>query len=316
MFQFKNQLQEILKERKKVIIGQDEILEALLMAMFSRGHVLLEGAPGLAKTTIVKLFSEILQCPFKRIQFTADLLPSDIIGINIYHKDSGFRVEKGPIFTSLLLADEINRASPKVQSALLEAMEEKQVTIGNETFQLPNPFFVFATQNPLDNMSTYELPQAQLDRFLFKLVIKYPNLDSEFNIATTVLKGKFPKMQSLLTPKDINELQDYIHHVFVDNKLLAYCVQLIDATRNPKKYNLGYRRFIDYGSGPRGTFNLIRAAKTRAALSGREFVIDEDIEKVVYPVLRHRIILNFEASAKNISPDDVIDEILSKCIIP
>jgi MoxR-like ATPase len=316
MFQFQNQLQEILNEVKKVIVGQDEILESLLMAMFSRGHVLIEGAPGLAKTTIVNLFSQILQCQFKRIQFTADLLPSDIIGINTYTEGKGFHVEKGPIFTSLLLADEINRASPKVQSALLEAMEEKQVTIGNYTFKLPDPFFVFATQNPLDSTSTYELPQAQLDRFLFKLVIKYPDLDSEFKIATNVLKGKFPKMKALLTPKDITELQDYIHHVHIDHKLKAYCVQLIDATRYPEKYGLKYKRFIDYGSGPRGTFNLIRASKTRAALSGREYVIDEDIDKVAHPVLRHRIILNFEADAKKITTDDIIDEMLKKCVIP
>ncbi|MFP4423885.1 MAG: AAA family ATPase [Candidatus Woesearchaeota archaeon] len=316
MLQFRNQLQEILKEVRKVIIGQDEILESLLMAMFSRGHVLIEGAPGLAKTTIVNLFSQILQCPFKRIQFTTDLLPSDIIGINTYNEKTGFHVEKGPIFTSLLLADEINRASPKVQSALLEAMEEKQVTIGNETFRLPEPFFVFATQNPLDSMSTYELPQAQLDRFLFKLIIKYPDLDAEFDIADSVLKGNFKRMKPLLTPKDIVELQNYIQYVHMDEKLKAYCVQLVDATRNPGNYKIRYKRYIDYGSGPRGTFNLIRAAKTRAALSGRDYVIDEDIDKVAHPVLRHRVILNFEADAKKITTTDVIDELLKKCVIP
>ncbi len=316
MRQFLNTKKSIFTEIKKVIVGQDDILESLLIAMFANGHVLIEGAPGLAKTTIINLFSKILQCPFNRIQFTADLLPSDIIGINAYNKEKGFYIVKGPIFTNLLLADEINRASPKVQSALLEAMEEKQVTIGKQTIQLSRPFFVFATQNPLDTVSTYELPQAQLDRFLFKLIISYPNPNEESIIADKILTNEQADIRGLLKPETIISLQRYINEIHIDDKLKAYCIQLIDATRDPAKYNISLKKYIDYGSGPRGTLSLIKASKARAALNGRDYVIDEDIGYVVFPILRHRLILNFEADAKKITPDDVISEMLLKCVIP
>ena len=312
-------LNEVKIELSKVIVGQSKIIDAFLRAIIAGGNLLIEGVPGLAKTTIIRSLAEVLSCDFNRIQFTADLLPSDIIGINAYNKETGFTVQKGPIFTNLLLADEINRASAKVQSALLEAMAEHQVTIGKQTIELDKPFFVFATENPIESLGTYPLPQAQLDRFLYKLFIDYPTPDEEYeitekNISTKKLNDY--KLKQILTPQAIIEIQEFVKKLYIDDRLKKYIVEIIHATRNPELFKLKLGQYIQWGAGPRGTINLLNSARAQALIHNRDYVTDQDIKDVMYDVLRHRILLNYEGQAKNIKSEHVVTEIFSKVKIP
>ena len=302
------------KEVKKIIVGQDHIIDSFLRAIIAEGHVLIEGVPGLAKTTLIRVLSKILGCKFNRIQFTADLLPTDILGLNTYQKDIGFHVIKGPIFTNIILADEINRVNPKTQSALIEAMGERKVTIGKKSFDLERPFLVFATENPIESAGTYPLPAAQLDRFLFKVFIDYPKLEDEYNI----LKRKIgdinifeDKIDTLFNPKLIREIQNMSREIFVSPKIKLYVVNIIEATRNHEKYSLKLGRFIKWGASPRGTINIISAARAEALIHGRSYVTEDDILIVLKDVLRHRIIVNYEGHSKNITPDHIINEIIS-----
>lgn len=304
------------EEIAKVIIGQEKVVDLFILAVISNGHILIEGAPGLAKTTIVMAISHIFNCEFKRIQFTPDLLPSDIVGINMYDKKTEkFEIQKGPIFCNLLLADEINRASSKVQSALLEAMAEKEVTIGGKSLKLAKPFLVFATENPVESLGTYALPQAQLDRFLFKILIDYPtNIEEEQIIKRTLTQESMydVALEKVLVPEQIVKIQKMVKNVYMDKRLEVYIVKIIDATRKPKKYGLKLGAFIEWGVGPRGTISLIIASKAMAFFNNRDYVIDQDIKDIAYEVLRHRVLLNYEAQAKNISSENVIMEMLNK----
>jgi len=307
------------KEMGKIVIGQEDIVNSFLRGILSNGHILVEGVPGLAKTLIVRALSVVMGCEFSRIQFTPDLLPSDIIGISTYEKERGFYVLKGPIFANFVLADEINRAPAKVQSALLEAMQEKQATIGKETFQLPVPFFVLATQNPLEQMGTFPLPEAQIDRFLFKLFINYPTIDEEQQILTrnmTLNKFESFNLQPILSDVDILEMQDEVKKIYVDKKVEKYIVKLIDCTRFPDKYKLKHGKYISWGSSPRGTLGIYIAAKAEAFLKGNTFVTPSHVKKVAVDVLRHRIILNYEGQSENINTDDIIKETLERVQLP
>lgn len=304
----------IKREINKVIVGQEKIIDSILMGLISNGHLLIEGAPGLAKTVIVKTFSQVIGCKTNRVQFTPDLLPSDILGINMYNQELGeFHIEKGPIFTNLLLADEINRASSKVQSALLEAMAEREVTLGKETIKLSKPFLVFATENPIDNSGTYSLPQAQLDRFLFKLIIDYPKPEEEILIVSKSTESKNNnKINQILTNKDIINIQNLVKNIYVSQSLQKYIVTIVNATRNPKDFNLKLAPYIEWGAGPRGTIAIMLASKAKAFLSGRNYVIDQDIFDILHLVLRHRILLSYEGQAKKITTDHIVSEILNK----
>jgi MoxR-like ATPase len=306
------------KEISKTIIGQENIILNFILGIIANGHILIEGAPGLAKTTLIKALSTILNCEFKRIQFTPDLLPSDIMGINMYDKEKGFHIEKGPVFTNLLLADEINRASSKVQSALLESMAEKEVTIGKETLKLPQLFLVFATQNPVESLGTYALPQAQLDRFLFKILMDYPTQDDEMSIIDRTLKIEQieSELRKVMDVNTVLKIQQFVKDIYMDDALKRYIIKIIDATRYPEKYNLKIGAFIEWGAGPRGTMGMIMASKANAFLNNRDFVIDQDIKDIAHIVLRHRILLNYEGQAKKITTDHVITEILSIIDIP
>lgn len=271
--------------------------------------------PGIGKTLTIRSVSKIMGCQFSRIQFTPDLLPSDIVGINAYDEKHGFYTVKGPVFANFVLADEINRAPPKVQSALLEAMQERQVTIGKETFKLPKPFFVMATQNPLETLGTYPLPEAQVDRFLFKIKMTYPTKDEESSILNqnmTIFNFEDFKLRAILNDQKILDLQNFVKHIYLDKKVSDYIVRIIDATRNPKNYganSLG--GYIKYGSSPRGTIGLFISSKAKALLSGRSYVTPHDVKEVAHLVLRHRIILNYEGQAEEVDVDTIIDEILS-----
>ena len=311
-------LEDILREIGKVIVGQKYMVERVLIGLFSRGHILVEGVPGLAKTLTVKTLADILDIKFQRIQFTPDLLPADIIGTLIYDQSSGtFRVQKGPIFANLILADEINRAPAKVQSALLQAMEEKEVSIGKETYKLEEPFLVMATQNPIEQEGTYPLPEAQVDRFMLKLNIDYPSKEEELEILNRMSGKEPPKVNKILTPEDILQIQDLVDTIYVDDKLREYIVDLIFATRRPGDYGLeDLEDQIDFGASPRGTLNLIRAARAHAFLRRRGYVIPEDIKAVSYDVLRHRIILSYEAEAMGITPEEIIRRILDAVEVP
>lgn len=311
---FSDLLNQAKKEIKKAVVGQEEIVGLLIEALISNGHVLLEGVPGIGKTFLIRTLSQTIGCTFSRIQFTPDLLPTDIVGVTTYEEGRGFFTLKGPIFANFVLGDEINRSPPKVQSALLESMQEKQVTIGKETFSLPAPFFVMATQNPVENLGTYKLPEAQLDRFLFKVVMKYPTIDEEAYIVDqnmTLSKFESFDIQSVLHEDDIIEIQKIAKNIHMDDKIKKYLVKIIDATRNPKNYNLeNCSKYIEYGASPRGTIGLFIAAKAHALMKGRSYVIHKDVKDVAASVLRHRILLNFEGQAENISPDELIEEVL------
>lgn len=310
---------ELLKaEISKVIVGNKHVVDGLLVGLLANGHVLLEGLPGLAKTLVIKTLSQVFQLKFQRIQFTPDLLPSDIIGTLIYNPSAGsFVTKKGPIFTNILLADEINRAPSKVQSALLEGMQERQVTIGETTYQLENPFLVLATQNPVEQEGTYTLPEAQVDRFMLKLNVSYPSWEEERAIldAKASLKPT-EEPQSILSEKEIFESRQWIDQIYIDDKIRDYIVHLVYATRTPEKYHLNIKNLLRFGASPRATIALTNASKTWAFLKHRGYVIPQDVKTMAPLVLRHRIGLSYEAEAEDISQDHIIEKILETIPVP
>ena len=305
-------------EMNKVIVGQKHMVERLLIGLLGKGHILLEGVPGLAKTLAINTLSKAVKGSFSRIQFTPDLLPADVVGTMIYNiKENDFSIKKGPIFANFILADEINRAPAKVQSALLEAMQEKQVTIGDQTFKLQAPFLVMATQNPVEQEGTYPLPEAQVDRIMLKAVIDYPKLEEEQLIVRNNLNSQQAEVKAVVTTKQILAAQETIPQVYMDEKIEKYILDLIFATRYPEKYNLeGVKPLISYGASPRGSINLATAAKCHAFLRHRGYVIPEDVRAVVYDVLRHRIGLTYEAEAENITAVDLITQIINEVEVP
>ena len=316
----KNNVEQILfeveKEMSKVVVGQNKIIHGILRAVICDGHVLVEGVPGVAKTLIVRAMAKILGCDMKRIQFTVDLLPTDITGIMSYTPKKGFEIMKGPVFTNFILADEINRSPPKTQSALLEAMQEKNVTIARETYNLPVPFFVMATENPLEVSGVYSLPEAQIDRFLFKLLIDYPSSEDEKMILKkniTINKFENYELKAILNAKKILDLQEQVKKIFTSEIIEEYIVKIIKETRS-KTGEFG--RYISYGASPRASIALYIASKAEALMQGRDYVIPEDVKTIVFPVLRHRIILNYEAEAENITTDEIIKHILNKITAP
>ena len=313
-----NKLVELKKEISKGVIGQDEMINSILIGLLSNGHILLEGVPGLAKTTAVKTVANAIDLNFKRIQFTPDLLPSDIIGVQIYDlRTNEFKIKKGPIFTNLLLADEINRAPAKVQSALLEVMQERQVTIADDTFKIEALFLVLATQNPIEQEGAYSLPEAQLDRFMFKIVVSYNSKEEEYEIAKKVTMNSFEEIKKIINKSDLEELKKEITNIHMDEELERYIIDIIDASRNPKNYDL--EEFVDiihFGASPRATIDMFKAVKANAYLRGNDHVTPIDIAMVAKNVLRHRIILSYEAMAKELNVDDVIQKILEKIAIP
>jgi MoxR-like ATPase len=311
-------LSEMKSEIQKGILGQESLIEGLLLGILSDGHILIEGVPGLAKTRAVNLLSQICSLSFKRIQFTPDLLPADITGTRIYNQPKGiFEVSKGPIFANFVLADEINRAPAKVQSALLETMQEKQVTIGDETFLVPKPFFVFATMNPVEQEGTYTLPEAQLDRFLMKLVINYPNKEQESNVVKMILnEEKFPQLEKIISGQEILEIQKLTRMVHIEDKIINYITSIIEATRFPKKYNLEIDNLIQFGASPRASIALALVARSRALLLRKDSVNPDDIKSISYNVLRHRIIPSYFAEAEGIKSEIIIKEILAKIPVP
>lgn len=311
---------DILKlEMSKVIVGQTHLVDTLLIGLFSNGHILLEGVPGLAKTLAITTLAKAVDARFSRIQFTPDLLPADLVGTQVYsQKKEEFSVRKGPIFANFVLADEINRSPAKVQSALLEAMQERQVTIGEETFSLPDPFLVLATQNPLEQEGTYPLPEAQVDRFMLKARITYPKKQEEVDIMRLNLKGgAFPTPNKVISPSDIIGVRDVVSSVYMDEKIEKYIVDIILATREPQEYGLAnLAALISYGGSPRATISLAKAAKSYAFIKRRGYVIPEDVRAVCHDVLRHRIGLTYEAEAENITSEDLITDILNKVEVP
>ncbi|APY08283.1 ATPase [Winogradskyella sp. J14-2] len=305
-------------EMNKVIVGQKHMVERLLIGLLGQGHILLEGVPGLAKTLAINTLSKAIDASFSRIQFTPDLLPADVIGTLIYNiKENDFSIKKGPIFANFVLADEINRAPAKVQSALLEAMQEKQVTIGDETFVLDKPFLVMATQNPVEQEGTYPLPEAQVDRFMLKTVIDYPKLDEEQLIVRANLKGSYDKVNPVVSVKQILSAQQAVREVYMDEKIEKYILDIIFATRYPEKYRLGdLKALISFGASPRGSINLATAAKCYAFIKRRGYVIPEDVRAVVHDVLRHRIGITYEAEAENVTSEDIINKIVNEIEVP
>ena len=314
----KKQFTSLKNEIAKVIVGQDQVVEELILSIFCKGHVLLVGVPGLAKTLLVKTISEALGLDFSRIQFTPDLLPADVIGTMIYNaKENDFTIKKGPIFANFVLADEINRAPAKVQSALLEAMQEKQVTIGDETFKLKPPFLVMATQNPVEQEGTYPLPEAQVDRFMLKVIIDYPNLSNEQEIVRANLNDSFGSVKPVISTAQISKAQKAIREVYMDEKIEKYILDLVFATRYPEKYKLqSLKPLISFGASPRGSINLATAAKCYAFIKRRGYVIPEDVRAVVYDVLRHRIGITYEAEAENVTSEDIIKRIVNAVEVP
>ncbi len=305
-------------EINKVIVGQKHMIERLLIGLLGQGHILLEGVPGLAKTLAINTLSQVVSGAFSRIQFTPDLLPADVIGTLIYNmKANDFTIKKGPIFANFVLADEINRAPAKVQSALLEAMQEKQVTIGDETFSLDKPFLVMATQNPVEQEGTYPLPEAQVDRFMLKTVIDYPKLEDEQQIVRSNLKGVFEKIKPVVSVKEILKAQKSVREVYMDEKIEKYILDIIFATRYPERYNLeDLKPLISFGASPRGSINLAKAAKCYAFIKHRGYVIPEDVRAVVLDVLRHRVGLTYEAEAENTTSEDIINKIVNVIEVP
>jgi len=305
-------------ELNKVIIGQKSMIERLLIGLLGQGHILLEGVPGLAKTLVINSLSKAIKGSFSRIQFTPDLLPADVVGTQIYNiKETNFSVKKGPIFANFVLADEINRAPAKVQSALLEAMQEKQVTIGDETFILDKPFLVMATQNPVEQEGTYTLPEAQVDRFMLKTVVDYPSMDDEKLIIRANLSGSFEKISPVVSIKEIIKAQKTINEVYMDEKIESYILDIIFATREPSKYKLSeLEPLISFGASPRGSINLALASKCYAFIKRRGYVIPEDVRAVVHDVLRHRIGITYEAEAENLTSVDIINKIVNQIEVP
>jgi MoxR-like ATPase len=308
----------LLDEVGRVIVGQKELLEGLLIGLLSDGHVLLEGVPGLAKTLAVRTLAAAIDCDFQRIQFTPDLLPADLVGTTIYHPQRGeFAVHKGPVFTNLLLADEINRAPAKVQSALLEAMQEKQVTLGEATYPLAEPFLVLATQNPIEHEGTYPLPEAQVDRFMLKLHVGYPGREEEREIIARMAGPRMPSVRRVVVPETIFRARDVVAGLYVDGRVVEYILDLVEATRHPARSGLDdLQPLIAFGASPRAAIFLTRAAKAHAFLRGRAYVIPDDVKGVAHDVLRHRLILTYEAEAEEVDTDDLIRRILEKLDVP
>ncbi|EFN91356.1 AAA family ATPase [Prevotella amnii] len=302
----------------QVIVGQKHLIESLLISLLSDGHILLEGVPGLAKTLAIKTLSDLIDAKYSRIQFTPDLLPADVIGTQIYsQKDESFNVKKGPVFANFILADEINRAPAKVQSALLEAMQEHQVTIGDDTFLLPNPFLVMATQNPVEQEGTYSLPEAQVDRFMLKVIIDYPTIEEEKLIISENLQSSMPTVSPIVSLNDIISARKIVKEVYLDDKIMQYIADIVFATRYPERYKLGeLKQMITFGGSPRASINLAKTARAYAFIKHRGYVIPEDVRAVAYDVLRHRIGLSYEAEASNMASEQIITEILNKIQVP
>ena len=313
-----SKIQDIKKEVAKVVVGQDRMIDGLLIALLCDGHILIEGVPGLAKTTTVNALASSLGLNFKRAQFTPDLLPSDILGAEIYDpQNNSFKIKKGPIFTNLLLADEINRDTAKVQSALLEVMQEKQVTLGDSTFKLDLPFFVMATQNPVEQEGVYQLPEAQLDRFMLKLVVDYNTKEEELEIARRISSGSFEEIQAVITADELNELKKAIKEVHVDTEVETYMIELVNATRNPSEYGLDeLKDFIQFGASPRVSIDMFKAVKAMAYMRGKDFVTPVDVAYIVKELMRHRIVLTYEAEAEGITTDEIIQKVLETVAIP
>jgi MoxR-like ATPase len=311
-------LTSLREEIAKVIIGQEEMIDKLLIGLLTGGHVLIEGVPGLAKTLTVSTLARVLDTHFQRIQFTPDMLPADLIGTMVYNQKSNeFQVRKGPIFASIILADEINRAPAKTQSALLQAMQEKQVTIGNETFVLDSTFMVIATQNPIEQHGTYPLPEAQVDRFMMKLKLPYPSKEEELQILKIHGTGKEPEITSVAKHRDVEKLKDIVHTIYMDDKIDHYIVDLASATRNPEEYELlDIKDLVSFGASPRASLYLKIASKANAFLNGRGYVIPDDVRDVGFDILRHRLILTYEAQAEDISTEDVIEKIFRGVEVP
>ncbi len=302
----------------QTIVGQKHLVESLLIGLLSDGHILLEGVPGLAKTLAIKTLAQLIDADFNRIQFTPDLLPADVVGTMIYsQKSESFTIKQGPVFSNFILADEINRAPAKVQSALLEAMQEHQVTIGDQTFKLPEPFLVLATQNPIEQEGTYPLPEAQVDRFMLKVVIDYPKIEEEKKIVRAHLMNSFPVIKPVLNVQEIIEAREVVKMVYIDEKIEKYIVDIIFATRNPEDYKLeDLKGMVSFGASPRASINLALAARTYAFLKRRGYVIPEDVRAVAHDVLRHRIGLSYEAEANNVTSEEIINEILNAVEVP
>jgi len=309
---------DIKKEVQKVIVGHEELIDALLIGLISDGHILVEGVPGLAKTTAINALAQGLGLDFKRIQFTPDLLPSDITGTEIYDQKNGqFRVRKGPAFTNLLLADEINRAPAKVQAALLEVMQERQITIGEETFKLDDPFLVLATQNPVEQEGAYKLPEAQLDRFMLNVIVNYNSIEEEFEIVKRVAEESFGVINQVVTKEQLKALKATAKEIHIDDAVLKYILNIVFATRNPEKYGIAeIGDYIEYGASPRASINIYKAVKAVAVLRGKDFVTPMDVADVVGNVLRHRIILNYKAEANGVSTDYIVKTIMKHIKLP
>jgi MoxR-like ATPase len=312
------QVQTAIAEIRKVIVGQRGLVERMMVALLCRGHLLVEGLPGLAKTLAVKTMGQVLDLQFARIQFTPDLLPADLIGTLIYQQKTGeFAARKGPVFTNLLLADEINRAPAKVQSALLEAMQERQVTLGDATHPLPDPFLVFATQNPIEQEGTYPLPEAQVDRFLLKAKVDYPDKAEERQILDRMLGGAIPAVARVLSAEAVRKLQARVREVYLDERLREYIVALVRATRRPREVGLAdAAHLVAFGASPRATLSFSEASRAVAFLRGRGYVVPEDVKEIARDVLRHRILLSYEAEAENVGPETIVDRVLERVEVP
>ena len=311
-------IQNIKKEVAKVVVGQEKMIDSLLIALMCEGHILIEGVPGLAKTTTVNALSKALGLNFKRAQFTPDLLPSDILGAEIYDpQNNQFKIKKGPIFTNLLLADEINRAPAKVQSALLDVMQEKQVTLGDTTFKLDHPFFVMATQNPVEQEGVYQLPEAQLDRFMLKILVDYNTKNEELEIARRISAGSFEEINAVLDADDLAQLKKAIKEIHVDVEVEEYMIELVNATRNPSEYGLSdIAEYIQFGASPRVSIDMFKAVKAMAFMRGKEFVTPVDVAYIAKELMRHRIVLTYEAEAEGVTTDEIIQKVLEAVSIP
>ena len=302
----------------QVIVGQKHLVDTLLIGLLSDGHILLEGVPGLAKTLAIKTLAQLIDADFSRIQFTPDLLPADVVGTMIYsQKDEKFNVKKGPIFANFVLADEINRAPAKVQSALLEGMQEKQVTIGSQTFQLPTPFLVMATQNPIEQEGTYQLPEAQVDRFMLKVIIDYPTIEEEKRIIRENITGKMPEVRAVTSAAEIIKARDVVREVYIDEKIEQYIADIVFATRYPDRYGLkDMKSMISFGGSPRASISLAKAARAYAFIKRRGYVVPEDVRAVAHDVLRHRVGLTYEAEASNVTSEEIVSKIINKVEVP
>ena len=311
-------INQIRSEVAKVVVGQEKMIDGLLIGLLCDGHILIEGIPGLAKTTTVKALSESLGLGFKRVQFTPDLLPSDILGAEVYDpQNNGFKIKKGPIFTNLLLADEINRAPAKVQSALLEVMQERQVTLGDESFKLSPPFLVMATQNPIENEGVYPLPEAQLDRFMLKITVGYNTPEEELSIARRVGSGLGEEINAVIDPSTLRELKERVKTIHIDEEVEKYMINLVTATREPERFGLGeIKGFLQFGASPRVSIDMFKAVRAVAFLRGKEFVTPSDIASVIKELMRHRLVLSYEAEAEGITTDELIEKIIKAVPIP